>query len=178
MQTVPFTNLQVNEFGTAHYIDWTGEEKVDGGRKNKKGYMILKVGARKFYYVHRLVARVFVENPAPSHFKVVHHKDHDRSNNSAHNLEWTTLQMNNAQKIKMRLTHKTKTGFRVKFVFDNVMRNWYKIYNTKEEAYQAGLVLKKQLINDKGEYLINCEKTGKAPQPKYCHTCGTTVNNI
>ena len=178
MQTVPYTNLQVDEFGAAHYRNWRGEEKIDCGRRNKKGYMMLKVGSRKFYYVHRLVARVFVENPAPSIFNVVHHKDHNRSNNAATNLEWTAIQLNNAQKVKMRLTKKTSTGFRVRFVFDNVIRNWFKIYETKDEAYQAGLVLKTVLINAKREYLINCEKTGETPEPKYCPTCGDSTTNI
>lgn len=42
--------------------------------------------------VHRLVAQHFVENP--HNYKVVHHKDHDKNNNRADNLEWTTPSKN------------------------------------------------------------------------------------
>ena len=110
MQQVPFTDIQVDEFGTVHYTDFRGDEHEDQGISNKKGYHMIKIKYNKYYYVHRLVARVFVENQAPSYFTVVHHKDHDRSNNHASNLEWTTSQLNNAQKVKMRLTKKNKTG--------------------------------------------------------------------
>ena len=178
MQTVPHTNLQVNEFGTAHYTDWKGEERTDQGKPNKKGYMVLKVGPRKFYYVHRLVARVFVKNEAPSIFNVVHHKDHNRSNNSASNLEWTTQQLNSAQKKNMKLTKKTKDGYKVRFVFDNIMRTWPQIYETHDMAHAAGLILKKQLINAKKTYLIDCARTGKHPQWENCPTCGSPFNYI
>ena len=40
--------------------------------------------------VHRMVAFCWLEKPLHSHH--VHHKDHDRSNNHADNLEWITPQ--------------------------------------------------------------------------------------
>ena len=48
----------------------------------------------KKYYIHRLVAQAFVENPYPQVFKVVNHIDENRTNNDYRNLEWTT-QMGN-----------------------------------------------------------------------------------
>ena len=177
MQTVPYTDIQINEFGTCIYTDSMGGNREDNGYPNKSNYRVIKTGHSKFYYIHRLVARVFVENPAPRYFNVVHHIDHDRSNNHASNLEWTTHQMNNAQKVKMRLTKQTRTGYRVKFIFDHVVRNWMKIYKTKEEAYQAGIILKQQLINAKRAHIINCEKTGENINEQLCPTCGSYSNN-
>jgi hypothetical protein len=177
MQNVPYTDIEIDEFGTVHYTDFMGVEHSDKGRSNKKGYKMIKIRHNKYYYVHRLVARVFVENPAPTYFCVVHHKDHDRSNNQASNLEWTTRQLNNAQKIKMRLTKQTKTGYRVKFIFDQVVRNWFKIFPTKEDAYAAGLIKKQELVNAKRAHIISCEKTGKNINEQLCLTCGITAHH-
>ena len=44
------------------------------------------------YYVHRLVANAFIQNK--NNYKVVHHIDHNKSNNCVDNLEWCTHSMN------------------------------------------------------------------------------------
>lgn len=49
---------------------------------------------RKKFAVHRLVALAFVENPQPSTFKVVNHKNENRLDNRAINLEWCTDKYN------------------------------------------------------------------------------------
>lgn len=44
------------------------------------------------FYVHRLVAIHFINNP--QNFPYVNHKDENKSNNSADNLEWCTARYN------------------------------------------------------------------------------------
>jgi lambda repressor-like predicted transcriptional regulator len=61
-------------------------------------------------YVHRLVAKHFIDNPEDKSY--VNHKDSDRSNNSAENLEWVTAKENtahgvNAGRINGKLRGKT-----------------------------------------------------------------------
>ena len=59
--------------------------------KNRKGYPMVtlrKEGVRKTYSVHRLVAKAFVPNVFNK--PQVNHKDMDRANNNASNLEWMT----------------------------------------------------------------------------------------
>ena len=42
------------------------------------------------YLAHRLVALLWLDNPAGA--KLVHHKDHNKANNRADNLQWVTPQ--------------------------------------------------------------------------------------
>ena len=48
---------------------------------------------RKKFLVHRLVALAFIPNP--NNFPQINHKDENRLNNSADNLEWCTALYNN-----------------------------------------------------------------------------------
>lgn len=63
--------------------------------KNPNGYMMVcltKDGKRKSCYIHRLVAEAFCDkNGKGDH---INHKDHDRANNNAANLEWVTAKEN------------------------------------------------------------------------------------
>lgn len=62
---------------------------------NPQGYQVVmlhKSGTRRKHPVHRLVAEAFIANP--NHYRVVHHKDSNRSNNLVGNLEWCTQSMN------------------------------------------------------------------------------------
>lgn len=61
------------------------------GNTNRDGYtsvILSKNGIIKAFRVHRLVAEVFVPNPDGK--TEVNHKDYNRSNNVAGNLEWMT----------------------------------------------------------------------------------------
>lgn len=71
----------------------------------KNGYrsILFKLkGAQKRVTVHSLVARYFIENPLG--LKEVNHKDGDKANNRADNLEWCTRSCN--------CLHAIRTGLR------------------------------------------------------------------
>lgn len=63
------------------------------GGLNTQGYVSTSI-FRKRYFVHRLLAEVFIPNP--ENLPQVNHKDMDRSNNDLSNLEWCT----NGQNVK------------------------------------------------------------------------------
>ena len=57
-------------------------------------YDICTNGKRTTYKIHRLVAQYFVPNPKPEIYNEVNHKDGDRTNNNADNLEWCDRKYN------------------------------------------------------------------------------------
>ena len=54
--------------------------------------MLSSINVRTYPLVHRLVAQAFIPNPLNKPH--INHKDGDKSNNSADNLEWCTMSEN------------------------------------------------------------------------------------
>lgn len=68
------------------------KERVLKPVKNGKGYLNVALcfnGLQKRELLHRLVALAFVPNPNPELYNEVNHKDGDKLNCRADNLEWT-----------------------------------------------------------------------------------------
>lgn len=63
---------------------------------------LVKDGISKTHYIHRLVASAFIPNPELK--SQVNHKDGNKHNNLASNLEWVTSKEN--------LSHAVKTGLK------------------------------------------------------------------
>jgi hypothetical protein len=64
--------------------------------KNASGYCYVTISnlkTKKNYYVHRLVAEVFLPAPASNQL-VVNHKNKERQDNNVENLEWITINDN------------------------------------------------------------------------------------
>lgn len=69
--------------------------------QNNKGYCIAKLwvnGKGKKYFVHRLVAEAFIDNP--NKYPVINHKDENPLNNNVENLEWCSYSYNNSYGTK------------------------------------------------------------------------------
>lgn len=105
------------EMISGFYITTCGKIIREDGRvrknvSNRKGYLQVLFSQRhgkekrtyKMVDVHRLVGLAFLPNPLG--YKVLHHKDEDKSNPSICNMEWTSQSQNK----KYEMIHKGKSA--------------------------------------------------------------------
>lgn len=79
--------------------------------KNSSGYYRVSLnitGKRKDYFVHRLVAEYFIDNPNKHEF--VNHKDGNKLNNRSDNLEWCSRSENELHAWRIGLKNKDTVG--------------------------------------------------------------------
>lgn len=85
---------QVSNLGHVKSLKY-GKERILRPGKNGDGYLhviLCKNGKPKKYKVHRLVTQAFIPNP--DNLPCVNHKDQNKKNNKASNLEWCDNQYN------------------------------------------------------------------------------------
>lgn len=90
---------QIKGYGRKYEISNTGiiriKPKIKATYKSRIGYLhtnFYENGKAKMQSVHRLVAKHFVPNPKKKPH--VNHKDGNKENNNASNLEWVTRSEN------------------------------------------------------------------------------------
>lgn len=114
----------------AYEVSDTGEvrhgERILKQQTDRKGYRRVKIGRSHLIRVHREVAKAFVPNPEGK--PQVNHKDGDKGNNRADNLEWVTNAENQLHAYRTGLKH----GAHVM-----VIRNDGMIYRSVSEAAEA-----------------------------------------
>lgn len=99
------------------------ENRKDGYKKvtlsnNKKN---------KNYFVHRLVAEAFIDNPY--NYKYVNHKDENKANNNVNNLEWCSFKYNINYGTRNERASKSLKGNGAKAVYQydyngNFIKKW------------------------------------------------------
>ena len=94
-------------------------------------YMLYNEGSGKQFSVHRCVALAYISNP--ENYRVVNHKDGDKSNNHKDNLEWCSDMYNaqssnkpNSRKGTIAVYHGARGD-----TFTGRIRHYGKIYNSK-----------------------------------------------
>lgn len=94
-----------------------------------EGYFQIMISRRKRYYVHRLVAQAFIENPENK--PQVNHKDGNGKNNNVSNLEWCTNSENiqHAAKVLKKIMGARRNA--VVHTLTGV------VFDTSKDAYNA-----------------------------------------
>lgn len=108
------------------------KERILTIRTDRLGYTRVKLsknGVSKLLYLHRLIAKAFIENPKSS--KEVNHIDGDKSNNEISNLEWCTRSENlkHAFKNGLKRAKKGEENNKAKLNVTEV-KEIRKLYNT------------------------------------------------
>lgn len=137
---------EVSNLGNVRRVSkWDGH----GGYKNvtcikkpirkENGYLYVtlsKEHKHRNFFVHRLVAQMFIDNP--NNYPCVNHLDYDRANNAVDNLEWCTHQQNTLYSApNMRHARpyiKTNTGER--YITYRASKGVYRVI-IKEREYGA-----------------------------------------
>lgn len=95
--------------------------------KSSLGYMVVRLydwkGGSRWYPVHRLVAKAFIENP--DNLPQINHKDEVKDNNRVENLEWCTRKYN------------VNYGTRIQRVIESHINNKYlskKVYSIDKDG--------------------------------------------
>ena len=109
---------QVSNLGRVKSLNYHREnrEEILSNVPDKYGYLIVslcKNGKELAFKIHRLVALHFIENP--NNYPQINHKDENKQNNRADNLEWCTAKYNNnygtrtqRQSEKLKGKHRTE----------------------------------------------------------------------
>jgi hypothetical protein len=157
---------------------------VQKSRKGTKPKLYYQCFTTRWWYVHRLVAACFCENPCRASFFIVDHIDGDQKNNASSNLRWCTQSINllNRTDAKNYTYNKKWKKFLVSVVVngDKMMGGSYKTETeakTNSKIFKADLfrALYKSYVTNETETTRACEnihgpQTSTVVVPKLPHT--------
>lgn len=108
------------------------------------GYRSVKLtfnnSKQKRFYVHRLVAEHFINNPDPKNKTFVNHKDGNKLNNCIENLEWVSPRENNLhyyREIKEKTKEKKHFNKPIPVIQYDLQHNKIAEYDSMSQAHKT-----------------------------------------
>ena len=120
--------FQVSNLGRIKSFNYHGQGKegILKPKKHNKGYLQIQLmcgGKDRTFTIHRLVAKAFVPNP--NNYPIVNHKDEDRQNNNADNLEWCNNSYNVLYSRRLHpIKHKHSAKVNQYDLNGNLIKTW------------------------------------------------------
>ena len=105
-------------------------EKLVRLYKEKTGYIRITLShknKRKKISMHREVAKLFIPNP--NNLETVNHKDYNRTNNDADNLEWMTVEVN----LRYSIDRHYKKAVIQMDLQGNILKEWPSAYEVEKQ---------------------------------------------
>lgn len=135
---VTYESYEVSTWGRVRSLNYKGTGKIEimKQKEDKYGYLVVRLyknGKRKEYFVHRLVAIMFIPNPYNK--PTVNHINENKHDNRVENLEWATQ--------KEQINHGTRTERQAK-----TRRERSKTYKQGERKSKRVLCVETGIIYD------------------------------
>lgn len=111
------------------------EERILKQRRDKDGYLVVCLSKEGKHYgrrVNRLVAEAFIPNPEC--LPVVNHKDENKQNNEADNLEWCTVRYNTCYGDGLRKMAAKQGRPVIQVLNGNIIGEYYSTGNASKET--------------------------------------------
>lgn len=132
---------EVSNWGRVKSIRF-GKERILKPFTNKDGYLLVtlsKNGTHKKFQVHRLVALHFLPNP--DNLPEVNHKDENKLNNNAENLEWCNRKFNINYGTRNKRIGKSNSKKVLQYTLDGeFVREWESTAECERNGYNHGAV--------------------------------------
>ena len=140
-------DYQISNLGRIKSFKW-GKERILKQSQCMNGYYYVclsKNGIVKNYFVHRLVAEAFLDNP--NNLPCVNHKDEDKSNNIVSNLEWCDVKYNTNYGTRNKRIGKSNTNGKLsksvlQYTLDGqFIKEWPSTMECKRNGYNQSHII-------------------------------------
>jgi hypothetical protein len=146
------SHAYISNRGRVRYLNSRGQWKTTIGSPQNGKYLQVKLGHRKFC-VHLLVAKQWLVKKCRA-FRVVHHKDANRQNNTVENIEWTTQLLNCSLRTNSSMCVQKKGRYVSKFIFGGKIQKSSASYDTALEAREEALKMRQKMYASAYQALI------------------------
>lgn len=144
-----FEDYEISNYGRVRSHKY-GRETILKTRRTFDGYLwynLCKSGKQFTKRAHRLVAEAFIENP--DNKPTVNHKDGNKENNCAYNLEWATReeQMLHAYKYGLKQPMNGVKCWK-SLLNENEVKEIRKTYKARDKQYGMRALAKKYNVSE------------------------------